>query len=67
MYVDAGFTHVTATPHCLPGTPQVPDPQFILIKIGTIINGTITQKKVTFVQNIDNWAIKLFTKNSGVT
>ncbi len=33
MYVKAGFSHVTATPHCLPGTSMVPDPQFILSKI----------------------------------
>lgn len=41
MYVKAGFSHVTATPHYLPGTSAVPDPKFILNKIdllNTVLN-----------------------------
>lgn len=54
MYVKAGFTHVTATPHCLPGTPTTPDPQLILDKID-LLNGVLKEKeiKLTILQGME--------------
>lgn len=45
MYVDAGFTHVAATPHCFPGTSQVPEVQFISDKI-VALNMALEEKGI---------------------
>lgn len=45
MYVDAGFTHVAATPHCYPGTSQVPAVQFVLDKI-VALNTVLEEKGI---------------------
>ncbi len=54
MYVKAGFSHVTATPHCLPGTPATPDPQFILDKIDRL-NAVLKEEEIplTILQGME--------------
>ncbi len=54
MYVNAGFSHVAATPHCLPGTPVTPDPQFILDKID-LLNAVLKEKEIplTILQGME--------------
>ena len=54
MYVKAGFSHATATPHCLPGTPSTPDPQFILDQID-LLNAVLKAKEIplTILQGME--------------
>jgi len=54
MYVKAGFSHVTATPHCHPGTFATPDPQVILDKID-LLNAVLKEKGVplTILQGME--------------